>query len=158
VPLKNGAKALVDPKEVQVYWSSGYEDVVEIEKFLNGLVVFGAGETKRFDCSTREDVPSLRLYKRYIAELKADLARVLDHQEWKSEITGTLQTAARIRNGRVSNYMTVNRRCYVWKARVTFQKLEKLYDEGVRNGWDCDDSIRGEIARLKKIVDSGGRP
>jgi hypothetical protein len=153
IPLKNGAKVLFGPNKVQVYWSNDYDDINEIEEFLNGLVAFRADEIKRFDRSTRVSVPTLRIYEKEIAEVKADL----EHQKWKLEVADMLKHAAWIRNGQVSDFMRVNRIYYLSSAKTAYERLKRLLDEGVRNGWVCDDSIRTEIARLGKIVDSGGR-
>jgi hypothetical protein len=158
--LENGANAVFGSKKAQVYWSGDHEDVREIEDFLNRLVVFEVGETKRFDSSTREDVPTDRMYKKQIAEFassKAELEILLRHQEWKLEVMDMLQMSVYISKGKVSNYLTVNRRYYLERAQIVREKLIALLEEGVEKGWVCDYQIRPEIARLGKIVDSRGR-
>jgi hypothetical protein len=93
------------------------------------------------------------MYKKQISEVKADL----EHQKWKLEVADRLKAAANIRNGKVFDLIIVNRIFYLSSAKNAYERLKGLLDEGVRNGWVCDDLIRTEIARLGKIVDSGGR-
>jgi hypothetical protein len=160
LPLKNGAKVVFGREKTQVYWSGDYEDVEKIEEFLNKLVVFGTGETKRFGLSTREDVPTDRLYKKKIAEItsiRAEQEEVLKRKEWKLEVIAALETSVKIRNGKVSDHLTVNRSYYLGKAQAIREKLVMLLEEGIENGWECNDRIRTEIERLGKIVDSKGR-
>jgi hypothetical protein len=158
--LKNGATVVFGPKKVQVYWSGEYEDVGGIEEFLNGLVAFEIGETKRFDFSTREDVPTHRMYKKQISEMvtsKAEVEKELKHKEWKLEVIANLEASGKIRNRRTSDFIIVNTRLYLEIAQFRRKQLMTLLEKGVENGWECDDRVRTEIVRLGKIIDARGR-